>query len=184
MNTIVRIGAALNFVARWIDTAAMLLSALAVAVTTAIVCAEVVLRSAFGISTLISAEYAGYLLAATVYLGMSWTFRNGGFIRVELLHNLLEGRIAAILNFLLAGIGTVILVVYTYYIFHFVSFTYASGATSIFITRTPLWMPQIVLPIGSALLTGSMFATMVRAGAAAIWPERFRIDDHAAEDFL
>lgn len=185
VSSVVRIAGAVDRVARGIETGAMVLSALAIAVTTVIVCAEVVLRSFFGISTLISAEYAGYLLAATVYLGLAWTFRNGGFIRVELLHGAIMGRAAAIVNFVIAGIATATLVIYTYYIFNFVVFTEASGATSIFITRTPLWIPMVVMPVGSVLLTWAMFSTMLRAAFVAIWPDGpVRLDDQSAEDFL
>ncbi|TMV08373.1 TRAP transporter small permease subunit [Arenibacterium halophilum] len=185
VSAVIRLAAKVDRIARGIETGAMVVSALAIAVTTVIVCAEVVLRSFFGISTLISAEYAGYLLAATVYLGLAWTFRNGGFIRVELIHSLILGRAAAIVNFLIAGIATATLVVYSYHIFTFVLATEKSGATSIFITRTPLWIPMVVMPVGSILLTFAMFSTMLRAGFVAIWPDGpVRLSNTGAEDFL
>lgn len=162
----------------------MVVSALAIAVTTLIVCAEVVLRTGFGISTLISAEYAGYLLVTTVYLGLAWTFRSGGFIRVELLHSLIAGRLAALVNTLIAGFAAATLMVYTWYIFGFVATTQASGATSIYVTRTPLWIPMAVMPIGSALLTWAMLAAAVRAAVVAIWPDTAPDSEIAAEDWL
>lgn len=179
---IVRLGAFLDRVARSIETLAMILSASAIALTTIIVCAEVVLRTTMGISTLISAEYAGYLLAVTVYFGLAWTFRNGGFIRVELVHSLLAGRVAAILNFFIAGIATATLIVYTYYIFTFVIATEISGATSVFITRTPLWIPQAAMPIGCVLLTWAMASFMVRSAAAAIRPDLFSKPEQIDEE--
>ena len=132
----------------------MVISALSIVVITVIVCAEVFLRTAVGVSTLISAEYAGYLLAANVYLGLAWTFRNGGFIRVELIHSQFRGRAAALINLLITVIATATLLVYTWYIIGFVVQNYRSGATSIFITRTVLWVPQLVMPIGSVRLSG------------------------------
>ena len=68
---------------------------------------------------------------------------------------------------------------------HFVAGTQASGATSIFITRTPLWMPMVVMPAGCVLLTWSMATATLRASVLAIWPDApVRAQDHAAEDFL
>ena len=185
IGALFRLAGAVDRIARGIETGAMVLSALAIAATTAIVCAEVILRTGFGISTLISAEYAGYLLAATVYLGMAWTFRTGGFIRVEVIHSLILGRVAAILNVAIAGFATAVLAVYSWYIWTFVASTQASGATSIFITRTPLWIPMVVMPVGSILLTWSMATATLRAAVMAIWPDGpIQPQDQTAEDFL
>ncbi|MEQ8291390.1 MAG: TRAP transporter small permease [Roseovarius sp.] len=170
---------------RHLENAAMVVSALSIVTITVIVCAEVFLRSTAGISTLISAEYAGYLLAANVYLGLAWTFRNGGFIRVELVHGLFRGRMAALLNLLIAVIATTTLLVYTWYIIDFVLQTYRSGATSIFITRTVLWVPQLVMPIGSVLLTCSMISALVRSAAALFSPDLSASEDSdQSEDWL
>lgn len=155
---------------RHLEAVAMVISALSIVVITVIVCAEVFLRTAVGVSTLISAEYAGYLLAANVYLGLAWTFRNGGFIRVELIHSQFRGRAAALINLLITVIATATLLVYTWYIIGFVVQNYRSGASSIFITRTVLWVPQLVMPIGSVLLTCSMISALVRAAAALFAP--------------
>lgn len=146
-----------------IETAAMAISALAIVAITVIVCVEVVLRSVFGISTLVSAEYAGYLLAAHVYLGLAWTFRDGGFIRVDLVPGVLQGRAAAVFDFAMAVIACLIFCFYTWYLIGFVIQTYRAGTMSVFVTRTPLWLPQIVLPIGSILMTWALFLTAVRA---------------------
>lgn len=156
---------------RRLETVAMVISALSIVVITVIVCAEVFLRTAVGVSTLISAEYAGYLLAANVYLGLAWTFRNGGFIRVELVHGLFRGRTAALINLLITVIATATLLVYTWHIIGFVLQNYRSGATSIYITRTVLWVPQLVMPIGSVLLACSMVSALIRSAAALFSPD-------------
>lgn len=155
---------------RRIETGAVILSALSIVVITAMICVEVVLRGALGISTLISAEFAGYLLAANVFLGMAWTFRDGGFIRVEILPNMLHGRAAAVLDFVLALIACLIFCVYTWYLIGFVAQSYRAGTMSVFITRTPLWIPQTVMPVGSALMTWGLLATAVRAAVAVFDP--------------
>ncbi|WP_417722578.1 TRAP transporter small permease subunit [Salipiger sp.] len=157
-------------VTRAIETGAMVLSALSVVAITLIVCTEVLLRTGFGISTLISAEFAGYLLAANVYLGLAWTFRDGGFIRVELLHGRLHGRGLAAVNLVLAAVACLVFAIYTRYLAGFVSQSYHAGTTSIFITRTPLWIPQLVMPVGAALMTWTFFTTTLRAACGLVDP--------------
>lgn len=155
---------------RRIEAIAAILSALSIVVMTSIICIEVVLRGAFGISTLVSAEFAGYLLVGNVFLGMAWTFRDGGFIRVEILPNMLHGRASAMLDFVLALIACLIFCVYTWYLIGFVAQGYRAGTMSVFITRTPLWIPQTAMPVGSALMTWALLATAVRAAVAVFNP--------------
>ena len=69
---------------------------------------------------------------------------------------------------MLAGIALATLVVYSWYIFDFVHSSYRSGATSIFITRTPLWIPQLVLPAGCALMVLTMLSHTIRAAGVLI----------------
>lgn len=154
-----------------VDMIAMVLSALAIVAITIIVCAEVILRGVFGISTLISAEFAGYLLAANVYLGLAWTFRDGGFIRVEILPRILRGRAEAALEFVLALVACLIFCIYTWHLISFVAQTYRAGTLSVFITRTPLWIPQLVMPIGSALMAWALLVTTLRAAYDIVVPK-------------
>lgn len=155
--------AAIDWLSSRIEAAAMSISALAIVAITVMVCVEVVLRTVFGISTLVSTEYAGYLLVAHVYLGLAWTFRDGGFIRVDLVPGVLRGRAAAVFDFAMALIGCLIFCFYTWYLIGFVIQSYRAGTMSVFVTRTPLWIPQIVLPIGSILMTWTLFLAAVRA---------------------
>ncbi|WP_170984351.1 TRAP transporter small permease subunit [Rhodoligotrophos defluvii] len=141
----------------------MVLSALSIAAITIIVCTEVLLRSVFSVSTLIATEFPGYLLVANVFLGLAWTFRNGGFIRVELVYMNFGPRLAAFADFTMAAVGTAVLIIYTYYLCWFVLQSHATHVTSIYVTRTPLWIPQLVMPAGLVLLTLSMLMAAVRA---------------------
>ena len=159
-----------------VEDAAMVLSALSIAVITIIVCAEVLLRSLFGVSTLIATEFPGYLLVANVFLGLGWTFRNGGFIRVDLLYLNFGPRLTAFADFVMSAVGTAVLIIYTYYLYWFVLQSHATHVTSIYVTRTPLWIPQLVMPVGSALLTISVLMTMLRAAVRLVSADARRED--------
>ena len=154
----------------------MIVSALSIVAITLIVSLEVFLRAFAGISTLISAEFAGYLLAANVFLGMAWTFRNGGFIRVDIVHSLLQGRLAALVNLVIVLIATITFVTFTWYLYGFVWQSYCGGATSIFIYRTPLWIPQLVMPVGGSLMCWALFAHLIRNLAELIRPGSTSLD--------
>ena len=79
---------------RWVGRVALGLrrarSAIAVVAILVIVCIETVLRQ-FQASLLVTDEIAGYLNAAAIFLGLAWTLREGGFIRVELLYDRAAG---------------------------------------------------------------------------------------------
>ncbi|MBI1218649.1 MAG: TRAP transporter small permease subunit [Rhodobacteraceae bacterium] len=166
-------------VAQHIENAAMVLSALSVGVITVLVVLEVFLRSAFEVSTLISSEMSGYLLTSNVFLGLAWTFRNGGFIRVDILYLTFKGRFASVVNLFLAVVATAILVIYAWHLYTFVLHSYSTQATSIYTSRTLLWMPQLVMPVGAVLLAWATFAAAVRALIELIRPGSVVADSSA-----
>lgn len=142
---------------------ALVASALSIALITLLVCLEVFLRVTGLGSTLISTEMSGYLLVAIVFLGLAWTFRGGGFIRVELFYSALPPRLSAAADILVLTVGTVVVAVYSYYLCLFVLHSFNTGVSSIYISRTPLWIPQLAMPIGSCLLTAALLLATVRA---------------------
>lgn len=166
----VRFAASLDGFMRHVETGAMVLSALSIVAITLIVCVEIFLREVFSISTLISAEFAGYLLATNVFLGLAWTFRDGGFIRVEILHGLLQGRVAALLNTVLALFALAVFSIYTWHLIGFVARSYHAGTMSVFITRTPLWIPQMAMPVGSVLMCWAFLSAGVKSAALVLDP--------------
>ena len=71
----------------WIDRivdGGEILSSLSVVLILILVCAEVIFRL-FNRSTMVADELGAYLNAAIVFLGMTYTLREGGFIRIELI---------------------------------------------------------------------------------------------------
>lgn len=175
-STIARLGAGADLVLRRLEGLAMALSALAIVAMTGLVTLEVVLRVGAGTSTHVSSEFAGYLLVSNVYLGLAWTFRCGGFIRVEVLYGALRGVVLRLVNLAIAAVATVTLVIYTYYLYRFVAMNMMTGVTSIYVTRTPLWIPQLAMPVGAGLLTLAMISHTVRA-AAELFGFAARADD-------
>ena len=66
-----------------VGTAAMVVSALAVALMASLVTVEVLARSFASVSTLVADEMAEYLLVVLAFFGLAESLRAGAFIRVE-----------------------------------------------------------------------------------------------------
>ncbi len=142
------------------------ISAAAVMVLAVLVVIEVLLRQFFNTSTLVSTEMSGYLLVVNVFLGLAWTFRTDGFIRVDLLYGKFSKRTRQLADLVIAIVSLIVMIVVTFYLWSFALDNLETGNTSVFITRTPLWIPQISMPIGATMLLIAMAAEIARAAAA------------------
>jgi len=119
---------------------------------------EIVLRGVFAISTLIAHEYVAYFLAGLVFLGLAYTLRTDGHIRIRIILSRLSARRQAYSNV----IGAVIALVFSVYLsMHLWDLFYGSltlGRLSFHPSRTPLAIPQFFLFVGSALLVLQLVA--------------------------
>ena len=149
----------------WIDTGCRFgayLSALAMLVIVALISVEIGARSLFQSSTLIADEYSGYLMVTVVMLGLSYTFAEGGHIRINILTSRLSGWPGRVLEILVALAA---LLMCAFFLYHAVlmvydSFSYDMRADSI--SETPVYIPQIMIVVGFALLTLQVAAHTLR----------------------
>lgn len=126
------------------------------------VAAEVIARGVFNFSFLVVDEYAGYLLVVFIFLGVSGSLRSKSLLRVEFIYHALPERaqaLVAVIHALLC-LGTTVLL--DYYLIFYVLNTYRSGVLSPDISQTPLFIPQIFIPIGLTLLAVSCLADLVQ----------------------
>ncbi|HSG04131.1 MAG TPA: TRAP transporter small permease [Marinobacterium sp.] len=97
-------------------------------------------------------DFSGYCLAAATFLGLAYTFRTGGHIRVTLLiHRLPEkaARLAEALVLLLAlGLTSFM----SFYSIHLIWESYVFNDVSYGYIPIPLWIPQIPLGVGCVAL--------------------------------
>lgn len=149
----------------WIDKGSRFgawLSALAMLVIVALISVEIGARSLFQSSTLISDEYSGYLMVAVVMLGLSYTFAEGGHIRINILTSRLSGWPARLLE---AVVSLAALLMCAFFLYHtllmvYDSFSYDMRADSI--SETPVFIPQIMILVGFFLLTLQVAAHFIR----------------------
>ena len=118
------------------------------------------------------ADFAGFLLAASSFLALAYTFRRGGHIRVSLLLGKMgEGRLrfsAEVIALLLCSITAVFA---TYYMAHLLGESYQFGDKSTGIVSISIWIPQLTLVIGLAIFSISLLDVLIqtiRQGAPVI----------------
>lgn len=114
-----------------------------------IVVAEIVARSVFGKTTYISDEYSGYLMAMLTFLGLAYTLRERGHIRVMVLTHALKGKTRTIYDMFCVLIGFIFCVGLTWHTFEFFLDSVVNKTQSMQITETYLAIPQAFLPLGS-----------------------------------
>jgi TRAP-type C4-dicarboxylate transport system permease small subunit len=107
----------------------------------------------FGILVPSAPEIAGYCMAASSFLALAYTFKNGGHVRVSLLLYQLAPttrRWAELICLLLA------LLLSGFFVFYLVEMTIESfvfGEVSSGVVAIPLWIPQTFLTAGVIALT-------------------------------
>jgi TRAP-type C4-dicarboxylate transport system permease small subunit len=138
--------------------AGAVLAALATLAILCLVCTEVFLRELFDQSTLIADEMSGYLNVAVVYLGLAYTLREGGFIRVEAVYSRIAHRAGRLAPWLIVLSSLAYLLVLIIYMGKHVAYSYEADIRSMFVSQTPLFWPQLLIPAGLGILALQLVA--------------------------
>ncbi len=96
--------------------------------------------------------YAGYLMAAAGFLALAHALKRGDHIRVTLIVNRLAGETRRGFELASLGIGAVLALLFAWFsarlVFQSIEFNDISTGND----ATPLWIPQLTMAAGSALL--------------------------------
>ena len=148
MSTLDAFARALERWSRWsCDVAGWMLAAMAILINV-----EVVARYVLNTSTLISDEYSGYLFVWSTLLGFGYALQNGQFLRVESLVARLGPRAQSASELLAAIAGLLVALVCTYATSLLLMAALRFGTRSIQPSATPLWLPELILPLAFAWL--------------------------------
>jgi len=138
--------------------ASLLLVAMAV-----LIVVEVAGRYLFGFSTLIADEYSEYMFVWMTFLGFAYALRTGQFLNVDIAVRRLPA-FGRRLSDMLAGIaGVAVTAVLAWGSWQTVAVSIAFGTRSPQQSETLLWLPQIMMPIGMAVLALCFLELAVRA---------------------
>ena len=135
--------------------AAVFLAAIGVLVLTGIVARH------FGVVVLGVADYAGYCMAASAFLALASTFGQRGHIRITLLLHFLRGPWRRLAEIWCLGVATFLSAYFTYYAIRMVRVSYQINDISQGPDATPLWIPQLGVAVGIAVLTVAMVERLV-----------------------
>jgi TRAP-type C4-dicarboxylate transport system permease small subunit len=130
------------------------LSGLCVAAAAILIVAEIACRVGWHKSFQITDEFTGYLMAVSSFMGLGYVELKNGHIRMDLIDLLRSKfpktiRILRIVTYVLAAVFALYL---TYVGFKLFYQSYEYNSKSVQISATPLAIPQIFVPIGSAAL--------------------------------
>jgi TRAP-type mannitol/chloroaromatic compound transport system permease small subunit len=114
--------------------------------------ADAVSRKFFHVSTAVSDEFGGYVLAVGAMWALAYTLRTGAHVRIDILLPHLPARLQILLNYLaLAGMAafSALLARQTWGL---ALESLATDARAMSFLRTPLFPPQALMAIGLSLL--------------------------------
>ena len=139
------------------DAAGLMLVAMVILINV-----EIFVRGVFNSSTLLADEYSGYLFVWATLIGFAHALQTGAFLRVEGLIERLPAHARAWADVLSALVGLVVAAVCTYATATLVLASFRYGTLSIQPSATPLWWPQLVMPVSFAVVA------LLYAGQAVI----------------
>jgi TRAP-type C4-dicarboxylate transport system permease small subunit len=106
----------------------------------------------FGLNIPSGDDFAAWAMAAVAFLGLAHTFKRGEMIRVGLLLERLSGTPRQIAEVLAHGVGLAFISYFTFATGRFAYDSYRFADMSTGTVSIPLWIPQLSLVIGLALL--------------------------------
>ena len=148
----------LGLVDRWCE----ILCGIALVTMIVLIGAEAITRNIFGFSLQVTDEVGGYLLVAVSFLSLSVAQSRGAFHHVELVQGKLtvRGRLLSSLVFDLLSLGACAII--TWQLVDLEINSWQTGDTAATPLGTPLWLPQLVMPIGTALFCVAIVRSIVR----------------------
>lgn len=132
-------------------TACGVISGLALVGIVVFVLVQIVARP-LGIVVSWSAEFAGYAMAASSFMGLAYTFNTGGHIRVNLLAHRMSKSWQCWLERLCLCTGSGIVGYFAWYCVLMTYDSYQFNEMGQGIIAVPLWIPQLWMALGVACL--------------------------------
>lgn len=107
------------------------------------------------------ANYAGYCMAASSFLALAYTFRKGGHIRVSILLQHLGGWRRRAAELWCLGVGFLLSAWFAWYSVKMVRVSLQINDISPGPDATPLWIPQVVMALGTTVLAIALLDRLV-----------------------
>jgi TRAP-type C4-dicarboxylate transport system permease small subunit len=138
-----------------------LLCGLALVGMIGLIAAEAVARNLFGFSLQITDEVGGYLLVAVAFLSLSVAQAHGAYHEVELLQARLPARARLLSALLFDVLSLAACLVLAWQLVRLELNTWRSEDVAPTPLGTPLWLPQLVMPVGAAIVSLTLLRTVL-----------------------
>lgn len=125
--------------------------------------AEVLTRYILRSPLSIADEMGGYLLVSITFMGLAYTWKEKGHVRVSLLINRLPGRVVHVLRFITLILATAFTIPLIKACYDLISDSLLFESRSGSWLRTPLAYPQTILLIGAILLLVQLIVEIIKA---------------------
>ena len=117
-----------------------------------LVCSEAFLRSAINYSLGFAEEVTAYLVVALTLNGAALAVRNEALFRVEFLFQRFHRSMQTLLIRIYGGLALVVCSVLAWKTMDLMLSSLSRGKFAPTVLKTPLWIPQLLLPIGFVLI--------------------------------
>jgi TRAP-type C4-dicarboxylate transport system permease small subunit len=118
-------------------------------------------RDPYGIVILSLAEFAGFLLGAASFFALAATLKAGTHIRVTMLLSALSERVRRWMEIWVLGFTAAVAIYFTWYLGRFAYFSWIFHEVSPGVIPAPLWIPQVAMTLGAAVLAVALIDELV-----------------------
>jgi TRAP-type C4-dicarboxylate transport system permease small subunit len=98
------------------------------------------------------AEFTGFFLTAATFFGLAYTLRSGTHIRVSLIISRLNGRLRKAFEIWCLSAAAALVGYFAWFAANLVRESYVFGDLSVGMVALPIWIPQIPMMAGLAVL--------------------------------
>lgn len=139
-----------------------MISAIFMVLIVVLVNLEIIVRTLFNKSTHIADEYSSYFLVVVVLMGLAYAMRHDAHIRVEVIRTRMNNSIKRSIDILCFLFAIILSSYATYYAIFMTHDVYVVGVTADSISETPLYLPQLIIPVGLILFILQLMASLIR----------------------
>jgi len=128
------------------------LGSIGIVLMTGLITVDVLSRFLLGIPTYVATEFSEYLCVIITFIGLSYVSRKGRQIEVTILYDRFPAHIQRYVKILTHTLSFLFLAYFTYETTLPTLLDFKIGTRSLTFVHTPLWMINVFIPIGLAML--------------------------------
>lgn len=119
-------------------------------------------------------DFAGFSMAASAFLGLSYTFHSNEHIRVTLFIQRFRGQTRRGLEIWCHLLGSILAGFFAYYGVKMTVVSWQIEEVSVGLIPVPVWIPQLAMAFGTVMLTVAVLDRLVGILTAGVSPDQDR----------